>query len=91
MVFFNIFLMCYTNLNYKTLIETEIFFTLSKLLINTGFSSNINYLLLKKQFHYFAVLNNNTKSLNLKLKMSKFNIKKTNNSGLLTGYYRGVW
>jgi hypothetical protein len=74
----------------KILTKTEIFFTLSISLIDTGFSSNIAYLLLKKQFYYIAVYNQNTKSFNVRLKMSKFDIKKTNNSGLLTGFYRAV-
>ncbi len=83
------------NVNKKMLTKNrstnaEIFFFVCSALIDTGLTSKINYLVLKRRFFYLAILSTNTKSINLKLKMSRFDVKKGNNSGTLTGFYRAL-
>ena len=68
----------------------EIFFFVCSALIDTGLTSKVNYLVLKRRFFYLAILSTNTKSINVKLKMSRFDVKKGNNSGTLTGFYRAL-
>ena len=74
----------------KQLLKTSIFFNTCSLLKETGFSSRINYLLFKRRFFYLQVLTSNTSAINKKLKLSRFGIKKGNNLGSLTGFYRAI-
>jgi len=89
-------MMVQTNFNRKIMTKNrsanaEIFFFVCSALIDTGLTSKVNYLVLKRRFFYLAILSTNTKSINVKLKMSRFDVKKGNNSGTLTGFYRALW
>jgi|MDSW01.2.fsa_nt_gb ribosomal protein S14 len=77
--------------NKKMLKKSEIFFFLSLSLFDTGFSSNNFYLKYKSRYKNLSLVTANTKSLNLKLKLSRFDIKNMTNNGFLIGYYRALW
>jgi hypothetical protein len=74
----------------KRTTNKEMFFFICSALKDTGFSSHTNFILLKRRFHRFFTLSSNTKSINLKLKMSRSNFKRANNSAVLNGFYRAV-
>jgi len=76
--------------NKKIVLKREVFFLTSSLLRDVGFSSRVDYLFFLRRFRQPLFLSNNTKSLSLKLKMSKFLFKSANNSSKLTGFYRAV-
>ena len=93
MDFFNKMYRNYLNnkiVKTKNAIDKEMFFFVCSFLSDVGFSSRLNYILLKRQFFRFSLLNGNTKSINLKLKMSRSNFKKSINSGNLINFYRAV-
>jgi hypothetical protein len=74
--------------NYTT--NKEMFYFICSALKDTGFSSQTNFILLKRRFHRFFILSSNTKSISLKLKMSRSHFKRANNSAVLNGFYRAV-
>jgi hypothetical protein len=76
--------------NKKYAINKEMFFFICSAFKDTGFSSRTNFILLKRRFHRFFTLSSNTKSINLKLKMSRSNFKRANNSAVLNGFYRAI-
>jgi hypothetical protein len=76
---------------YTNKIKNEIFSKVCSILTETGFSSNLRYILFKKKLSGFFVINSNSKTFNLKLKLTKSNYKMLNNAGQLVGYYRALW
>jgi hypothetical protein len=74
----------------KLAVKKEILNMMCYGLTDTGFSSNIRYMSLKRKYHTFFTLSNNTKSLRLNLKLSKANFKKASDFGMLYGFYRGL-
>jgi hypothetical protein len=78
------------SINKKHATNKEMFFFICSALQDTGFSSNIDYILLKRRFHRFFVLSSNTKSINLKLKLCRSNFKRANNYAVLSGFYRAI-
>ncbi len=71
--------------------KAEMFFFICNILADVGFSSKTNYLLFKRKFYRLSLLTKNTKVINTKLKMTRFNLKNGNNSGSLSGFYRAIW
>jgi hypothetical protein len=69
----------------------EMFFFICSFLQDAGFSSQINLFLWKRRFYRFFTASSNTKSINLKIKLSRSNFKKANNLGVLCGFYRAIW
>jgi len=74
----------------KNKINTEVFSCISLFLVDVGFTSRTTYIMLKRRLFHFSLITGNSKSVNLKLKVSRFNVKKNINSGLLVGFYRAV-
>jgi hypothetical protein len=78
-------------LNKKTSIQQEGFFLVSSNIFDVGFSQKIKYLRFKTSYYRFFVLSKNTKSINLKLKLSRSVFKTANNLANLNGFYRAKW
>ena len=70
---------------------SEIFYFMTRSLISTGFSNKTSYLILKRRPFAFSILSRNTYAANSKFRLSRFDIKKNNNSGKLTGFYYAIW
>jgi hypothetical protein len=75
---------------YKKQKQAEIFCFIVNSLLDCGFVPQTKILVLQRQYYQTIVLAKNIKSINLKLKMSRFNAKQANNLTLLTGFYRSV-
>ena len=75
---------------YTSKFKNEVFSKVCSIITETGFSGNLRYILFKKKFAGFFVMNANSKAFNLKLKLTKSNYKMLNNSGQLVGYYRAL-
>jgi hypothetical protein len=71
--------------------QSEILFFICSFLLDIGFTYKTSYLLVKRKFFRLSFLAANSKSTNLQLKMSRFDLKNKNNAGSLVGYYRAVW
>jgi len=74
----------------KKKFNSEIYFVTALSIINTGFSAETTYLILKRRIHLYSKLSSNKRVIDLKFKMSRFDFKKSNNSGLLPGCYRAM-
>jgi len=79
------------NFYKKNLIKKEIFYFISTTLRDIGFSSRTTYILLKRQYSCYNLLSTNTKSVNLKLKITRSKFKIANNLATLNGFYRAIW
>jgi hypothetical protein len=73
--------------NYTLMLKKEIFGTICDVFIEAGFSKRKAYLMLKRQFYRSYILTKNTKSVNLKLKFSRYRFKILNNTTALNGFY----
>ena len=75
--------------------KNEIFYLICSNFCDIGFkpfnSNNAAFFLIKRRFFNFFLFTTNTKSINVKLKMNRFDFKYGNNFGHLTGFYRAVW
>jgi hypothetical protein len=79
------------NSNYSLMFKKEIFNIISELLIESGFSRQKTYIMLKRKFYRSYILTKNTKSVMLKLKFSRHRFKILNNTTLLNGFYYAKW
>jgi hypothetical protein len=86
MVFFSSMVSKTFNIDF---LKKEILYYTLFIVDNTNFSSQTNYLIFKSKYSRLNLVCN-TKSVNLKLKISKFKFKKMNNQGLINGFYRAV-
>jgi len=77
-------------INQQNYYNNENYTFICSFLIDIGFSTKIKYLFFKRRFLQFSLLTKSTKSINLRLKLSRFEIKKINNLGSLTGFYRAI-
>jgi hypothetical protein len=82
-----------SNNKNNTLKKDNIFFVYY-FLKTTGFSNNMNYLLLKHKYNNkfnCIKLTKTTNSISTKLFITKSGFKFYKNSAILTGFYRAVW
>lgn len=77
-------------LEKKNPFNADIFLRISSSFVELGFSSRINYMFFKRKFYRYSLLTTNTKSMNLKFRLTRFNVKHLNNSAVLPGFYRAV-
>jgi len=78
--------------------QNEIFFKTCSILKQSKYSSNLDYFLFKRRFSniFFTNLKNRciysglTRSVNVKLKMARFNFSSKVNSGFIPGFYRSI-
>jgi len=81
-----------TSLLVKKKTYFEIYYFITRSLISTGFSSKTSYLIFKQRPFAFSILSrNNPYATTLKFRLSRFDLKKNNNSGKLTGFYHAIW
>lgn len=66
-------------------------FNVCSALSDTGYTSRTTYLDLKRRFQNFYLVTKNTKSINIKIKLSRFQFKLFNNTTILNGFYRAIW
>jgi hypothetical protein len=78
-----------TNVS-KDFLKKDILSSTFLILDNTSFSHQTDYVSFKTKYSRLNVIRN-TRSLNLKLKISKSKFKKLNNLGVLNGFYRAMW
>ena len=81
----------YDNKFLNQIEKSEIFHLICSNLNDIGFTNNINYFLFRRRFFRFFLLTVNTKAINKKFKMTRFDLKYGSNSGYLTGFYRAIW
>jgi hypothetical protein len=79
------------NFYKKNLTKKEISFFISTTIRDVGFSSQTEYILLKRQYNCFNLLSTNTKSVNLKIKITRSKFKTASNLATLNGFYRAIW
>jgi hypothetical protein len=79
------------NFYKKSLTKKEIFYFIGATVRDVGFSSQTEYILLKRQYNCFNLLSTNTKSVNLKIKITRSKFKIANNLAALNGFYRAIW
>ena len=72
---------------YVNTFKKEIFSVICSILIEGGFSKRKTYIMLKRKFFRSYVLAQNIKSVNLKLKLSRYRFKVLNNTTTLNGFY----
>jgi hypothetical protein len=81
------------NFNKKTknsVIKEETLLRVYSILTDAGFSSQTTYNLFKLKYCRLYLRSGSTKSVNMKLKLSRFKFKSGNNLGILNGFYRAV-
>jgi len=73
------------------ILKNEILFVVYKVVYNTTFLNQKNFVLFKYQHFHANNVTRNIRAINLKLKISKFKFKNLNNAGKFNGFYRAIW